>query len=169
MWVKRSAARRGSTRFCRWGNLGGGYVVGAALPLGFPPVCAAQGHGGKRLVTGPRPLSGSVDVHRHRAKWIERTAYPRGRTASPSVVFPRRTWALSYLRHFHDAAAWCRAFKRGAAPRPQPVSFIRQASIVASTCLVHGAGQRGAVQKRGGDTLAGAVFTVGHGLTGPPY
>jgi len=29
---------------------------GAPLCLmGFPPICAAQGHGGERLVSGPRP------------------------------------------------------------------------------------------------------------------
>jgi len=30
----------------------------AAVPLGFPPICAVQGHGGERLMTGSRPLQG---------------------------------------------------------------------------------------------------------------
>ena len=64
------------------------------MPCGFPPICAPQGHGGERLVSGPRPLADSVNMHRHRIRGIECTAYPRGRTASPSVGVHRRIGAL---------------------------------------------------------------------------
>ena len=38
------------------GSPGGGYVVGAAVPLGLPPDMRGAGHGGERRITGPRPL-----------------------------------------------------------------------------------------------------------------
>ena len=36
--------------------------------MGFPPVCAAQGHGGKRLVSGPRPCAGPANMRRGTAQ-----------------------------------------------------------------------------------------------------
>ena len=65
---KGSASRQDSTRVCRWGNLGGGYVRGAAMPRGFPPICAAQGHEGERLVSGPRPWAGPANMRRGTAQ-----------------------------------------------------------------------------------------------------
>ena len=35
-----------------------------ALPFGFPPICAPQGHGGERLITGPRPCAGPANMRR---------------------------------------------------------------------------------------------------------
>ena len=124
--VERSASRRDSTRVCRWGNLGGGYVVGAqpvlffndrpdarlsftpaawpgfvfrscaALPFGFPPVCAAQGHRGKRLVSGPRPVAGSVDIHRNRAKYKGAAIRSPGRCSlwATASQAPRVRWGV---------------------------------------------------------------------------
>ena len=36
--------------------------------LGFPPICAAQGHGGERLITGPRPCAGPANMRRGSAQ-----------------------------------------------------------------------------------------------------
>ncbi len=38
------------------------------MPLGFPPICAAQGHEGERLVSGPRPCAGPANMRRGSAQ-----------------------------------------------------------------------------------------------------
>lgn len=39
-----------------------------ALPLGLPPDMRAAGHGGKRLVSGPRPCAGPANMRRGTAQ-----------------------------------------------------------------------------------------------------
>ena len=36
--------------------------------MGFPPICAPQGHEGERLITGPRPCAGPANMRRGSAQ-----------------------------------------------------------------------------------------------------
>ena len=67
------------------------------MPCGFPPICAPQGHGGERLVSGPRPWAGPANMRRGTAQkgaviftLTGAYCYPWPRHTGPPDIAPGR-------------------------------------------------------------------------------